>query len=114
MELSDEEKRKALLAAQGIKETMRVDSVPATSETLQEMETGSPRTPGYDEHSGKTMKSAAELPQEQEVQPKEQNRDEQTPVTSGSADANVFEQALAEKLQEATHASLDKPRDIDR
>ena len=58
-----------MLAAQGVKGTMDVETLPATPETLQEMATGSPRTPGFDEHTGRTMKPAPQWPQAREPEP---------------------------------------------
>jgi hypothetical protein len=123
MELSDEAKKQALEAAQGVKHAARAEALEARTETTQEMETGSPQTPGYQPDYGQTMKPAPQWSQPQNdydrvtgvnSAARTEAGSKQTPATSGTADGNAFEQALAEKLQEATPASNDKSRDIDR
>jgi hypothetical protein len=81
MKLSDEAKKQALEAARRVKDAADAPTLPATTESSQEMATGSPRTPGYDEHQGKTMKPAPQWPKAREAQgtdtrdSAEQNRD---------------------------------------
>ena len=107
MDLSDEAKRQALEAAQPIKDAARAQTLEAKTETIPEMEIGSPQTPGYQADYGETMKDAPELPQA---------GGSQTPDAPASlmTGGNSFEQALAEKFQEATPATVDNSHEIDR
>lgn len=77
MALSDDAKKAAFEAARKLKSLLRAETLPATPESTQEMETGSPRTPGYDEHQGKTMKPPPQWPQAraEPAQSQEQERD---------------------------------------
>jgi hypothetical protein len=87
MKLSDDAKKQALEAAHGVKGVAGAQTLWPKAETTQEMETGSPRTPGYQPNYGQTMKptdreaEAPQWPQAKQEQPKdsresaEQNRD---------------------------------------
>jgi hypothetical protein len=76
MNLSEEAKRQARLAAQGVKDEAGAQTLWPKSETTQEMEKGSPRTPGHQPDYGQTMKSAPQWPQARET---EQDRDRDSP-----------------------------------
>ena len=56
MALADDVKKAALLAAQKIKRAFYVEQLPTQSESLEEMEKGSPSTPGYEPNYGQTIK----------------------------------------------------------
>lgn len=121
MALPDEVKKAGLEAAKKLKDMMGAERLPPTDETSAEMYTGSPRAQGYDAHTGKTMKKAAEYdfePQRPTVQSSDtpdnsaatpEARTEQPQATSSSA----FEEALAEMLKEKTPASHEESHDID-
>jgi hypothetical protein len=82
MSLSDDVKNAARDAAQKLKDMMGAETLPAKTETVKEMETGSPQTPGYLPDYGQTMKPTPQWPEAKEAQPMdsresvEQNRDQ--------------------------------------
>lgn len=121
---SDETKRQAWEAAQGVRDatgSQTLRSVTIADSELQE----STRSPGSYESTGDWRPSPPQWPQPSESPnddgPKPGGNSpagmhaekDQALVTSGT-DGNAFEQALAEMLQEATPANPDKPRNIDR
>jgi hypothetical protein len=68
--LSDDVKKAALEAVEKLKLKMGWETLPVKTESLPEIETGSPRSPGFDEHQlGRTMKSAPQWPQAREAEP---------------------------------------------
>jgi hypothetical protein len=93
-DLPDEVKRKAIEAGFATKDVAEAQSLTGTPENTDEMRDGSPRSPGVDEHSGKTMKP-------------DPGRTDPPPSQVGGG--NVFEQALAVKLSEI--AALDKSQE---
>jgi hypothetical protein len=62
----DDDMKKAREEAQNMKDALGVQDLQMTTETTQEMETGSPRTPGYEPDYGQTMKDAPQLPSDPE------------------------------------------------
>lgn len=116
----DDDLKKARDLAQDLKDALGVKDFSAKTETLQEMETGSPRTPGYDEHSGKTMKAAPKDPTEPEppVTPTpaaaaQVEVSEPTNAQSKSTDFDKWLAAAQGQEQKQSHEQ-DRTKDIDR
>jgi hypothetical protein len=60
----DEDMKKAVEEAQAMKDALGVQDLQGTTATTQEVETGSPRTPGYEPDYGQTLKDPPQFPAE--------------------------------------------------
>ena len=103
MELSDEAKRQVLEASQPIKDAAR-------AETLEAKDMGPREAVDNYEDRGKALDAMREEKRQDAL---DEKKEPQAPDTLGPTRGNAFEQALAEKLQEVTPASLGSSHDID-
>lgn len=77
-DLSEDVKKAAREAAQGVKEAAGTQTLPAKTESLDEVQTGSPQTPGYQPDYGQTMKEwpkATDQPQPSHDRDRDQDID---------------------------------------